>query len=90
MVWVLFYISNMPGEERWRVLELEPTRAVGHRLKKVNRRAGEGWRGREGEIDEGAIVIVAVVDVLCDVDRQSKQCQHRRDYVPLQPLQQPQ
>lgn len=29
-----FNISNMPGEERWRVLELEPTRAVGHRLKK--------------------------------------------------------
>lgn len=23
-------ISNMPGEERWRLLELEPTRALGH------------------------------------------------------------
>eukprot|EP00960_Hanusia_phi_P049393 759529-Hanusia_phi.AAC.9 len=29
-----FNISNMPGEERWRVLEVEPTRAVGHRMKK--------------------------------------------------------
>ena len=26
--------SNMPGEERWRLLNLEPTRALGHANKK--------------------------------------------------------
>mmetsp|Transcript_52706 Transcript_52706/g.125509 ORF Transcript_52706/g.125509 Transcript_52706/m.125509 type:complete len:448 (+) Transcript_52706:146-1489(+) len=29
-----YNISNMPGEERWRVLDVEPTRAFGHKLKK--------------------------------------------------------
>ena len=31
---VPFCISNMPGEERWRLLNLEPTRALGHRNNK--------------------------------------------------------
>ena len=30
-----YNISNMPGEERWRVLDVEPTRAFGHKLKKA-------------------------------------------------------
>lgn len=29
-----YNISNMPGEERWRVLDVEPTRALGHKLKR--------------------------------------------------------
>eukprot|EP00802_Teleaulax_amphioxeia_P022499 Tamp_22953.p1 GENE.Tamp_22953~~Tamp_22953.p1 ORF type:complete len:233 (+),score=42.51 Tamp_22953:43-741(+) len=31
---VPFCITNMPGEERWRLLNLEPTRALGHRNNK--------------------------------------------------------
>ena len=33
---VPFCITNMPGEERWRLLNLEPTRALGHRNNKVS------------------------------------------------------